>query len=504
MLAKILVSFKKGDYFAALDKLEVLRKDPKFAGIAYYWMGHINFKLQEYDKSIEKFKTVLARGLKGAPPEIYYEYGQAQYVAENLKVARQAFVKSYQKGVKRAISLYYAGYISQTMKQYKSAREYYKAIRKLPLKERLEVQQASEYQNAELSLMMAREKKYTKKQIEEIVLPGYINALAIDEKGSLVKDIEDKIYKIKEEFGLIVTKLWNGKKVPKKRYTARATFSNKYDTNINATAEEAASKPDNRDTTIHKVEAFGSYKTPFKDLAIFTFEGRIDYSYHTDRQTPAIYKNDNYNLAHNIRSDWGHYLFTRRASFLLDLELSLNAKDRNSKKQMQFNNRAMTISVGEKFSYFKFGPTTLRLKRKHTWSATQGSDSKTHTLSITQMVKTPWNHNLILINNNSRLRNANPSSDTNSYALIANYIIPAWKGLKLVTLGWSYTLTDTMNNRSTRGYESNFSPNIAASYFLMPKLKMTGKYTYTKVISKNKTANQYEKNVVNLDFVYTF
>lgn len=501
-ISDVLTAYKKGDYFSAKEKLIPLKQGEKTKALAYYWEGVIETKLQAFDKAIAAYEQAIKYNFDGK--ELYYEYAQALYASDRLDKAKMAFGKSVTNQYKIATSLYYIAYISQTKNELPIAIKYYKKIAQLPKDLKNNVEQSAMYQLGEIYNEEAKRHPDTKKMIQKFVLPQYEIALDVDTSSEIATEIEQKIYQLKADNQLMVTKMINGRPVPKKRYTLNFSLDSDYDSNVILEADEATTHATNKDSMVYKGTIFGKYQMTLLDIAMLNPEIRLSKTYHGNRNDSALYENDTYGLNPALRTSWEHTLFDKKASFLIDGEYSYSAKDYEAKKDLKFFNRSITFAAGEKLNFFDIGSSTLKYKRRHSYSYNPQNNSVTTTFNATQMAQTANGHTIVMIGNINFTRNTNETNDTDNLNLIVNYIFPTWKFFEMPTLGMNYTITDTKLQTETRGTEQMFSPTISASKIFNKDYKFTGHIDYTKQTSKNKQANAYTKWVTGIQFAYNF
>ncbi len=501
-LTAALSAYKSGDYRTALKKISPLKKDKKTKILAYYWEGQIYSKLQEFDKAIKSYEKALSLGSKSQT--IYYEYAQALYAADKLPKSRRAFGKSIKKKYKIGTSLYYIAYTSQLMSEDTLAIKYYKKIAKLPKHLQSETAQSAMYQLGELYYAQAKKHPKPRKMIKRFVIPQYELAVRTNETSPMVSDIKTRIYEIKKEYLFIVTKMINGRPVPRKFFTLNLALKSQYDSNVVLESDEATTKAENKSSLIHTGTLFTRYKKTLLNVAMISPELRIYKTMHGDRDNSVIFKNDLYAINPAIRSSWEHTIFDKRGSFLFDLEYSYNEKDFDGEKDIKFYNRALTFVMGEKLRIWDIGPSTLKLKKRHTYNYDPELDSVTTTISATQLMKTSSGHMIVMMANMNFLRNKNVSNDTDNLVLLANYIIPTWKNFVSPTFGIMHIMTDTKLQSESRGTEHMLVPSFSISKKMGKKLKMTWKSDYTKQTSKNKQANAYTKWTTGLEMAYNF
>lgn len=501
LIADFYGEFKKGSYIEATKTLQELEKFDNQKAFAHYWQGICYNKLQRFDDAIESFKK--ADALKANYKDMYYEYGQALYAADKLDPARKAFGKSVINEHKVGVSLYYMGFISQTLEDHKLAINYYKKVDTLPAEEKKEVLQASMYQLGEIYLVQAEKDPNPAKVVKKFVIPQYELARNVDPKSSLAPEINKKIDSLLEKYKIILLKMINGRPTVRPRYYLKLSEEIKYDTNVILEANAVQNKAQYRASPLSKTEAMGRYGFyPNNRYSLFP-EGKINYTYHTDRTNASVYKNDTYNIMPAIRNYYEYTLFGGMATHLLDFDYGYGARDVYQRKELSFNSRTYTFMFGEKMNFFKLGETIMRLKKKYFYSYTELSDSDTTTLGLEQTLNFSGGYTLMIVNTNDISLVRNDQLNTNTYTLRFDFITPRIYDWVTPTISFATTYNDPVKQRSARGMEKMYNPGIKLTRGL-GKLRINGKYDFTRNISKDKSAYDYTKSVYGLEFEYLF
>lgn len=501
IIADFYGKFKKGSYLEATKTLKELEKYDNQKAFSYYWQGICNNKMQRFDDAIENFKK--ADALKANFKDMYYEYGQALYAADKLDPARKAFGKSVVNEHKVGVSLYYMGFISQTLEDHKLAINYYKKVDQLVVEEKKEVLQASMYQLGEIYLIQAEKDQNPAKVVKKFVIPQYELARDIDKSSSLAPEINKKIEALLEKYKLILLKMVNGRPTVRPRYYMKLSEEIKHDTNVILEANAVQNKAQYRASPLSKTEAMGRYGFYPNNRFSFFPEGKLNYTYHTDRDQAAVFKNDNYNIMPAMRTYYEYTLFNAMATHLFDFDYGYNARDVYMRKELSFNSRTYTFMFGEKFNFFKMGETILRVKKKYFYSYTELSDSDTTTFGLEQTLNLPGGYTLMVVNTNDFSLVRNNQQNTNTYTLRLDFITPRLFDWVTPTISFGTTYNDPIRQRETRGMEKMYNPGLKLTRGL-GKLRINGKYDYTRNISKDKTAYDYTKSVYGLEFEYLF
>ena len=496
--------FVQGKYLSAVEELttiESTRKndDKATLGLAAYWKGICYNRLQDFPKAIENFDKAL--GYDFRPVDIHYEYGQALYASEKYQEARIQFRESLKKKFKRAISLYYIGFLSRELGDRKKAVTFFRAIEKLPATETKEVLQAAEYQIGDIYLDQVEKSKDAFRSVETYVIPQYKRALAINEKSTLAQPIRDRIIDLQRKYDLVLFNLRNGRPVQNPPYFMRASVEFGQDTNVTFSPTETTVSKSKQSSLFTRGDFIGRY-TFYKDnWASLSPEFRFNYTYYHNR-IPEIYRNDNYLIAPALRSAYEHSLWNKPASVLLDYEFSQSQRDVNAEKKLEFSSRSHAVMLGERFNFFTSGESTVRLRYRLFDSYNDATDSKTISISGEQVVST-GNGALLLFLSYDRSRATNEIFDTNGITARGDYIFGR-SSFGTPSIGLMLTSLDPVNNRSERGKELLINPSARLSKLFFQKWRGNLKYDYQDNQSKDEDGFAYKKSIYSVEIEYLF
>ncbi|MBC7714462.1 MAG: hypothetical protein H7177_14045 [Rhizobacter sp.] len=497
--------YKSGHYPQALEALNQLRVDENSLSSKAYLSGLSYSKMQEFDKANIQFAKAIE--LKNDSVDLFYEYGQSLYAANELRKSREAFKTSAEKKFNRPASLYYVAHISQILEEYEVAKDYYSMV----LKEKdsdLKMRQIATFQISETLLSIAREKSVepidVNRRVEKFILPMMQKSFEMDKSSALANDINQRIFELKNEFNLDPDVLANGRRISPKRYSGYASQKLKFDDNISLTNEENNIQQSKKESYIFETEAYGKYDFVAKKKFIISPEARMTYSQHTDRSSPEVYQNDVYIMNFSVKNKYEHLFKQKPASMLFDVDYSRTMKDWHSQKKKEFYADSTTFTFGESFSYFDIGDTSVKIKRKNYNGANETISNHTTSLTGDQTFFLPIQHLLIALFDASFIDNYNnKSTSTNTYLFRLDYIIPEIAPTFTLGFGLAYTLTDTKEMMATRGTEKNFNPSIDLSKELNSHSKISINYDYTKTSSKD-ISYAYNKNVFTTEYRYSF
>jgi tetratricopeptide (TPR) repeat protein len=497
--------YKIGHYPQALETLDKMNVDENSSSLKAYLTGLSYSKMQEYDKAAAQF--AIAISLKNDSPDLYYEYGQSLFAANELRRARDAFKISAEKKFKRPESLYYVAHISQILEEPEVAKDFYAEI----LKEKdidLKIRQISTFQIAEALLSIAREKSQTpldlNRRVEKFVLPMMQKSYEMDKSTPLANDVSQRMFELKKEFNLDPDILVNGRRINQKRYAGYATQKVKFDDNISLTNEENNIQQSKKESFIFETEAYGKYDYVAKKKFIISPEARLTYTEHADRSSPEVYQNDSFVMDFALKNKYEHKIKEKPASTILDIDFSKTLKDWHAQKKKEFYSNATTFSFGESFSYFDIGDTTVKIKRKIYDGADTQISNHTTSLTADQTIFLPIQHLLIALFDASFIDNYNnPTTNTNTYLFRLDYIIPEIAPTYTLGVGLAYTITDTKEQNASRGTEKNLNPSVDISKELSSNSKISINYDFTTTSSKD-TSYAYNKSVFTTEYRFSF
>jgi hypothetical protein len=198
-----------------------------------------------------------------------------------------------------------------------------------------------------------------------------------------------------------------------------------------------------------------------------------------------------------------HTLWGNPASFHIDYEYNEAKRDVNAEKKLEFSSRSHTFTVGEKFKYFSFGETALRLRERFFESFLNASDSKATGLVMEQIVGLK-NSTLLIYSSLDFTRVRTKTFDTNALMVRADWLLPKYKDLFTPSLGMGLTVTDPINNREARGIETLLHPSLRLSRNLGKNWKLNSRLEHQRNNSKDKSNFAFQKNLVGLELEYLY
>jgi len=497
--------YKNGQYAKAITALEKIDTEETANGEKFYLLGECYSKLQEFDKAYAHYDQAIKAG--NTHEDIYYQYGQALYAANELKRARTAFSESAKRKFNTPASIYYVAHISQILEEYPQARESYTAL----IKEKdadTKIKQIARFQLSETLLAMMREKETAKEKLEKgvdkYVLPLMKQAYKTDKSTAVANDIQQRIAEIEKEFNLDPNMLANGRRISEKRYAAYVVQKVKFDDNITLTNEENNVTQSKKESYIFESEVYGKYDFVIKKRFIVSPEARINFIQNSDQDSPEVYQNDTYSINTNLRNKYEHTVFAAPATMSFDLEYGRNYKDWQQKHTRDHYADSFTYGLGELFSYFSIGDTSFKVKFKDYKGENTAISNRTTILSADQTFLLPIQHLLIAFFEADFIDNYNnKTTNTDTYLTRFDYIIPDIIPSYTLDIALAATITDTKEQEAARGTEFTLNPSLDLSKQINEKFKIGVNYDFTK--SNSKQADyKYTKSVFSTEFRYSF
>jgi tetratricopeptide (TPR) repeat protein len=498
--------FAQGKYQATIEELKSIEtrqgnaSSKQTLGLINYWKGICYNRLQDYAESILSFDKSLQ--LEYAPLDIHYEYGQALFAAEKLSEARIQFSESVKRKFKRAVSLYYIGFISKEMGELKKAATFFKSIEKLDNSESKEVKQAAEMQLGDIYLDLVEKRSDTFGSIESTVIPQYQKAIEIEPESSLTPIIQEKIVKLQAKYDLILFKLRNGRPTLNPPYFLRISQEFGNDSNVTFSPAETTISKSKQASGYSKTDLIGRYTFYHSDIFSIAPEFRFNNTYYFNRVS-EIYRNDNYLLAPAIRTAYEHELWKRPASFLIDYDYNEARRDVYANKRLDFSSRSHTLMIGERFNYFDGGESILRLRHRILQSYLAASNSKLTSL-VFEQIKSLKENMLLFFLSYDILRVDNISYDTNAFTFRTDLIFARIKDWFTPSIGFALTTTDPINDRASRGREYLLNPSARISKTFKKNWRANLKVDYQKNQSNDKQNFAYTKTIYAFELEYLF
>lgn len=502
---EVMKLYSAGKYQATVQELtsierKIKKNDRKSLGLIAYWKGLSYSRLQEFALAKNFFADAIESDF--IPEDLQYEYAQALFALEDLKHARVHFNESFKQGFKTATCLYYMAYISKEIGERENARTLFNSLVKLDPVKAGETRQAAQMQLADMELEDAEKHPDVFRKVETEVIPEYEKALATNPESALGPRIKDKVRELQKKYDLVLFQLRNKRYTLIPPYFLRVAQEVGYDSNVTFAPAETTIAKAKQGSVFSKSEVFGRYTFYYKDFISYAPELRFNNTYYFHR-IPEIYRNDNYLIAPALRTSYEHTLWNNPASVLFDYEYNEARRDVNARQELDFSSRAHVFMLGERFKYFSQGETTIRLRRRMFQSYLPQSDSTTTSLIMEQVMGLKTS-TLLFYGSLDTTKVRNNLFDTNAVTLRGDWIMPRYKDWFNPSIGLSVTVTDPVNNRSRRGIENNFTPNVRLSRNIGKNWRLNTRLEHQRNNSKDKTSFAYKKNIIALELEYIF
>ncbi|MBA2405798.1 MAG: hypothetical protein H0V66_13565 [Bdellovibrionales bacterium] len=499
--------FAAGKYQATVSELNAVElkvKESKTSprallGLISYWKGICHSRLQDFPEAIAHFDKSL--GLDFSPLDINYEYGQALFASEKLSEARLQFRESLKKKFKRGVSLYYIAFISKELGEKKKAVTFYKAIEKLDAAEAMEVKQAAEMQIGDIYLEQVEKHPDAFRAVESYVIPQYKKAYDVDRNSGLAPQINQKIVTLQRKYDLVLFKLRNGRPTMSPPYFARLALEYGLDSNAIFSPTEQSVSESKKKSTFVKTDVMGRYTFYHKDYISISPEFRFNYTRYLNR-IPEIYRNDNYLVAPAVRTAYEHKLWDKPASVLFDYDYSDGRRDVNAEKELEFSFRSHTLMIGERFNFFPWGESIVRLRKRFFDSYIDTSDSSTNSL-VFEQIRSFTTNTLLLYASYDMTRVESDVFDTNSFTMRADLLMASYRNWFTPSFGMGITRTKPLNN-AARGTEYLINPNARLSRIFKKNIRGSLKFDYQDNKSDDEENFAYRKYTYSFELEYLF
>lgn len=273
------------------------------------------------------------------------------------------------------------------------------------------------------------------------------------------------------------------------------------DSNVIYSPAETTISKSKQASSYSKTDFMGRYTFYHEDYFSISPEFRFVNTYYFNR-VPEIYTNDNYFMSPAIRTSYEHTLWNKPASFLVDYEYTEARRDVKAQKKLEFNSRAHTFMIGERFQFFSTGESVARFRYRMLDSYLEESDSTLKSLSFEHYQ--PYGVNTLLFYGSyDMLRVDNEAFDTNAITVRADIIFARVRDWFTPSVGFALTSTDPIND-PTRGQELLINPSARISKTFMKSWRANFRYDYQKNNSKNEESFAYTKTVYAFELEYLF
>lgn len=493
----------EGDYDSMIQVLERnSNKDIIILRAKHYFLGIAYARNQDFEQAIRNFS--LAIKYKNQKPDLYYELGQALYAMNELDKAQKSFSTSANNGFKESQSHYYIAHIAQLLEKSKMAKEFFIKVINNP-KTTIDLKQVARFQLSETLLTMARKTQDVKKFVELHVLPQFEKALQVKNTGPTAVDILKRIKSIQDEFGLNPTKFVSGKALPKKSLSIFASQNIGYNNNFTLTDDLPGNVQSKEDTFISETNIEASYLFIMKRKYTIEPGLAISHTVHSERDNSAVFSADEYEIRPSLDFTLAHKQFNNPATLYLNLNYDYRALDNRQQKNRVFNNRTYTYELGNRFKYFNFGTSNIKVRQRVFRSFNPALSVDTTTIGADQLVVKGGKVYLFLLNLDLARFTQADTNDNDTLLLRTDYIWPSILPNLSLNLALSYTFISYKNSATdaSQGVEKILSPSFKITRDITDRFAVDVEYIYTKNTSDAQSRN-YTSHLTSLEFSYSY
>lgn len=512
--ATILVT--EGAYQSAYDALDKLFKADKNTPEATYWMGFCKYKLQDYKSAEPLLNLAIELDTKKEFSDTAYMLGQSQYAQLKYSDAEKSFNKSITNKYKPGSSLYYIGYIQNLTNRDNEALKTFARVLEQPSSED-EMKQPAQFQIGEINFEQTQ-KKYPasdkskqadaerRKLFIDKTKPAYEKTIDLNPESALANQSKGRIAEINARLGIEAPKTAGGTPIPQNSSVIRISQDIKYDSNIINEADNKVLKVTDAGAFSEKTSIFAKYEYIKNNWWAITPELSTDFTYNLRRGNLAVIANDALNINPSLRNRMDHKVKDKPASGLVEYEYAYMAKDFKSKRELPYYTKSQNIIIGERVNLFFSGSTTFKINTKFSENQNRFLNYIAPAISLSQGFMTFNKYLLNVTFTWEQQRAKDPFNDQRSYKTNFSYSIPKLIWEINVDPAFSYTVTDTINQRDARGFEKNINPSVGLSRAIDKKGKFNANFNFgwTRNLSVDRANYAYQKYTYSLGATYTF
>ena len=512
IISKIFKLYQQGEYEKVLSTISKVKKSlsrgnnnsyRELNGLLHYWSGKTNTKLNEYEKAEFHFKKSLK--LKFIARDLYYEYGQVLYTQDKYVKARIAFKESVKRKYKEAVSLYYIGFISQELKDYKKAAKFYQLIESLKDEEKSDVIQAARMQVADMYLERVENMPEAYSGVEKYVIPKYKSALEWDKNSRLADDIRVKILQLQRKYELVLFKMRNGRNTAQPPYFLRASVLYGIDDNVNRQSVSSLENLNTEDysSTYNTTSFFSRYS--FYPNSSYSIAPEFSGAYTSYSSTSSdIIVNNNYFLRSALKTNFEHIYNDSPATLYLDIDYTFNADDSDADGELSYSSTAVGFTISEELQLWRDNPSTFRYGYVSNMAEDTDLSTTSHILTYEQLILfkrfTIFSFNSFDM---TKFREETLDNlDSNTFTARVDLIFPTLFNLFNPTIYASYTSTNYINDNA-RGIlgQNTFGFNLNRP--VGNKLYLTVDFSSSKQDSSIESDNFTQTlTTFNLEYIY--
>lgn len=492
--------FEQGAYLQALNELDkVIFTDEKQQALLQYWRGRCLHNIHRYSEAAEALETAKTIGVEFE--DIHYILGQSLYATQELRKARKHFEDSLNINYKRNISLYYIGFISQILEEYKTARESYEMVMRAGADPE-DVKPAVLYQYAELHRTRAfRIKKKSRRLafLKERIVPLYEDVVDYDEDAAAAIQARKRIQEITGVDHRHVEVMRNGVPIPRKRYRAEITQDAGFDTNVTTEGDDSSVTGTNKSSFFTKTSVFARYQVNARKTWSFLPEVNTFYKRHYNRISNVI-ENDEFSVAPSIDMRFEHWLGSKPGTFTFSIEYERSWKDNEAEGSLTFNESNTVISLSERSTILGGGSSTLSAGLTITDSISVGSDASSPFVSFAHNFAIFGTYRLNMLYKAEFFRFDTETLDSDDYTMRFNINMTDLFYKTDVNPALLLTIRDTKRQSSARGTEILMNPSLTVVRHLARWLDGQIVLSYARQLSNDTTSHQYTQFTSTLGF----
>lgn len=500
--------FKNEEYSEAIAFMETYEEQKLPPGKKAYFLAISKSRLQRFDEAIVHFEE--AQEKKCTNEDLNYEYGQALYAINNLAEARYEFLKSIGSNFNYIASTYYVAHISEILEDYVTAKYHYRRLIKYKKIDRKMLQIALFQYTKVLLKMMKREEASLRdveiklayldinliNHIPRYIIPLLQKALAIDQKSSISTEIAEFIQVLLDEYKIDPNVMANGRKISDRKIYASISQALRYDDNIELTKKSSM---------LYKTDVFAKYDLVAKKRIVFSPEIRMSYLKHIEQESAEVYQFDSFSFTPAGRIKLEHTYNSKPATISVDLEYNRSYRDWKKTRNKDYYSKNFTIGVGEQLSLSSSSETSFGLRRTNYENQLMFSNYKLTSASVDHYAFLRDGSQLLI--GTLELSQFNfyetPSLNNNVYTLrfihLMFEVIPTYTFQTII----SFSVTDTKEQKKTRGNEINLNPSFEIIKAFTNQLRLSTNFSFTTNSSKQEDY-KYQKKVFGTSLSYTF
>ena len=491
--------YKAKKYLEIIELTDKIDKNLNRDGYISYLRGSSLLELKLF---IEAKKFLLdAVQKKNLEKDIFYKLGQIYFALEKYKKSRIYFKKSIKRRYEVGISLYYIGFSSSKIKDYKTAVKIYNTIEKLSLEQKKDVLQAARLQIADIYYDQVKQKAGIFSSMRDYVIPQYEKALDWDRDSVLANDIRQKIREIEQRYEIVLYKMRNGRATAIPRYFLKGGFNFGYSDNVNFLndTEKESLESSQVGSAFVGTSLFARYSLYPNSRFSASPQLGVDYRKYLNSNS-QITANDEVSLNLGSFFTFEHFLFDEASTTSLRLNYNFRALDSDGDSSFSDQENYFTATLSEEFQYFKNNPTVLRFSHTSLKSEVDFKNSSTNSLILEQLVNFK-SFSYYLFTSYDLIRyTSNDSLDSNNITIRNDFLF--YSLFDLVNLGpyFSYRLSDNFNSSrdsvSTLTFGVNINRPIAKKVYLNMDILTESQ--------SNDPATDYTNNrlFLSVDYIY--